>query len=141
MTPPTPGPTTATPRVAHHLLLCATPTKALCCPDPELGAASWARLKQLVRELGLENPAREQGIVLRTKADCLRICAEGPILLIWPDGVIYGGVTAERIERILREHVIGGVPIETWVVGRNQFGSDTAELWNGGNRPGSDPQA
>ena len=127
--------------ISHHLLLCATPTKALCCPDPELGAASWARLKQLVRELGLENPAREQGIVLRTKADCLRICAEGPILLIWPDGVIYGGVTAERIERIMREHVIGGVPIETWVVGRNQFGSDTAELWNGGNRPGSDPQA
>jgi (2Fe-2S) ferredoxin len=127
--------------ISHHLLLCATPTKALCCPDPELGAASWARLKQLVRELGLENPAREQGIVLRTKADCLRICAEGPILLIWPDGVIYGGVTAQRIERILREHVIGGVPIETWVVGRNQFGSDTAELWNGGNRPGSDPQA
>ena len=127
--------------ISHHLLLCATPTKALCCPDSELGAASWARLKQLVRELGLENPAREQGIVLRTKADCLRICAEGPILLIWPDGVIYGGVTAERIERILREHVIGGVPIETWVVGRNQFGSDTAELWNGGNRPGSDPQA
>ena len=128
-------------RVSHHLLLCATPSKALCCPDPELGVASWARLKHLVRELGLENPAREQGIVLRTKADCLRICAEGPILLIWPDGVIYGGVTAERIERILREHVIGGVPIETWVVGRNQFGSDTAELWNGGNRPGSDPQA
>jgi (2Fe-2S) ferredoxin len=127
--------------ISHHLLLCATPTKALCCPDPELGAASWARIKQLVRELGLENPAREQGIVLRTKADCLRICAEGPILLIWPDGVIYGGVTAERIERILREHVIGGVPIETWVVGRNQFGSDTAKLWNGGNRPGSDPQA
>ena len=128
-------------RVSHHLLLCATPTKALCCPDPELGAASWARLKQLVRELGLENPAREQGIVLRTKADCLRICAEGPILLIWPDGVIYSGVSPERIERILREHVIGGVPIETWVVGRNQFGSDTAELWNGGNRPGSDAQA
>jgi (2Fe-2S) ferredoxin len=127
--------------ISQHLLLCATPTKALCCPDPELGIASWNRLKQLVRELGLENPAREQGIVLRTKADCLRICAEGPILLIWPDGVIYGGVTAERIERILREHVIGGVPIETWVVGRNQFGSDTAELWNGGNRPGSDPQA
>jgi (2Fe-2S) ferredoxin len=109
-------------RVSHHLLLCATPTKALCCPDPELGAASWARLKQLVRELGLENPAREQGIVLRTKADCLRICAEGPILLIWPDGVIYGGVSAERIERILKEHVVGGMPIETWVLGRNQFG-------------------
>jgi (2Fe-2S) ferredoxin len=109
-------------RVSHHLLLCATPTKALCCPDPELGAASWARLKQLVRDLGLEDPAREQGIVLRGKADCLRICAEGPILLIWPDGVVYGGVSAERIEPILRQHVIGGVPIEDWVVARHQFG-------------------
>lgn len=120
-------------RVSHHLLLCATPTKALCCPDPELGAASWARLKQLVRDLGLEDPAREQGIVLRGKADCLRICAEGPILLIWPDGVVYGGVSAERIEAILRQHVIGGVPIEAWVVARHQFG--------GSPRPQAPPAA
>ena len=126
-------------RVSHHLLLCATPSKALCCPDPELGVASWNRLKQLVRELGLEDPAREQGVVLRTKADCLRICAEGPILLIWPDGVIYGGVTAERVERILREHVIGGLPIEDWVVGQNHFGSRTPECGYD-DRPGSDHQ-
>jgi len=107
--------------VSHHLLLCATPSKALCCPDPEIGAASWNRLKQLVRELGLEDPARAQGIVLRTKADCLRICAEGPILLIWPEGVIYGGVTPERIEAIVREHVIGGRALESWIVARNQL--------------------
>jgi (2Fe-2S) ferredoxin len=111
-------------RVSHHLLLCATPSKALCCPNPELGAASWNRLKQLVRELGLEDPAREQGIVLRTKADCLRICAEGPILLIWPDGTIYGGVTPERIEAILRQHVIGGMLIEDWVVGGNHLATE-----------------
>jgi (2Fe-2S) ferredoxin len=107
--------------ISHHLLLCATPTKALCCHDPAMGASSWNRLKQLVRELGLENPAREQGIVLRTKADCLRICTQGPILLIWPDGVIYGGVSPERVEAILREHVIGGVPIEDWVLERYRF--------------------
>ena len=110
-------------RVSHHLLLCATPSKALCCPDPTVGAASWNRLKLLVRELGLEDPARPEGLVLRTKADCLRICAEGPILLIWPDGVIYGGVTPERIEEILRQHVIGGVPVERWIIGRNLFAS------------------
>jgi (2Fe-2S) ferredoxin len=126
-------------RVSHHLLLCATPSKALCCPDPELGVASWNRLKQLVRELGLENPAREQGIVLRTKADCLRICAEGPILLIWPDGVIYGGVTAERIERILKEHVIEGLPIEDWVVGRNHLAIGDSE-YGYGDRSGSDQE-
>jgi (2Fe-2S) ferredoxin len=109
------------PTISHHLLLCATPTKALCSPDPTLGAASWSRLKQLVRELGLEDPTRPQGIVLRTKADCLRICAEGPILLIWPEGTIYGAVTPERIEAILRQHVIGGVPIEAWILMRQNF--------------------
>ena len=102
--------------VSHHLLLCATPTKALCCPDPQLGAATWDTLKRLVRELGLEDPARPGGIVLRNKADCLRICAEGPVLLIWPQGIVYGGVTPERITRIVHEHVIGGVPIDAWIV-------------------------
>ena len=104
--------------ISHHLLLCATPSKALCCPDPAVGVASWEALKRLVRELGLEDPARPEGIVLRTKADCLRICAEGPILLIWPEGVVYGGVSHERIEPILREHVIGGQPIEQWIIKR-----------------------
>jgi (2Fe-2S) ferredoxin len=104
--------------ISHHLLLCATPSKALCCPDPAIGTASWEALKRLVRELGLEDPARPEGIVLRTKADCLRICAEGPILLIWPEGTVYGGVSPERIESILREHVIGGQPIEQWIIKR-----------------------
>jgi len=107
-------------RVAHHLLLCATPTKPLCC-DPELGAATWARLKALVRDLGLEAADRVEGVVLRTKADCLRICQGGPILLIWPEGVVYGGVTPERVERIVREHVVGGVAIEEWIVERREF--------------------
>jgi len=104
--------------VTHHLLLCATPTKALCCPDPALGAASWEALKRLVRELDLENPTRPGGFVLRNKADCLRICSEGPVLLVWPDGIVYGGVTPERVERIVREHVIGNAPIEAWIVRR-----------------------
>jgi (2Fe-2S) ferredoxin len=110
-------------RISHHLLLCATPAKALCCPDRSVGAASWEALKRLVRELGLEDPARPAGVVLRTKADCLRICEGGPVLLIWPEGIVYGGVTAGRIERILREHVIGGVPIEPWILRRYGLGA------------------
>ena len=74
-----------------------------------------------MRELGLEDPARPEGIVLRTKADCLRLCAGGPILLIWPEGTVYGGVGPERIEPILREHVIGGQPIEQWIIKRMTF--------------------
>lgn len=105
------------PAVAHHLLLCATPTRPQC-GDPGVGAASWERLKALVRSLGLEEPSRPEGIVLRSKVDCLRICRDGPVLLIWPDGVTYGGVTPDRIERIIREHVIGGVPVEEWILTR-----------------------
>jgi (2Fe-2S) ferredoxin len=115
--------------ISHHLLLCATPTRALCC-DPELGAASWARLKQLVRELGLEDPARPQGVVLRTKADCLRVCAGGPILLIWPEGITYGSVSPDRIERIVQEHVIGGTPIEDWILEKFHFAPGQASQGN-----------
>lgn len=111
--------------ISHHLLLCATPTKALCCPDPSIGAASWNTLKRLVRELGLEDPARPEGIVLRTKADCLRICAEGPLLLLWPEGIIYGGVSPERIERILRDHIIDGRIIREWVVQKYQLNMES----------------
>ena len=107
-------------RISHHLLLCATATKAKCC-DPEIGAASWDALKRQVRELDLENPSRAQGIVLRSKADCLRICEQGPILLVWPDGTWYGGVTPERISSILQQHIIQGQPIEEWVLRTTTF--------------------
>jgi (2Fe-2S) ferredoxin len=107
-------------RVQHHLLLCATPTRALC-GDPVVGAASWERLKRMVRELGLEDPDRPEGVVLRTKADCLRVCRDGPILLIWPEGITYQGVTPERVERILRQHVLAGVPVEEWILQRTPF--------------------
>jgi (2Fe-2S) ferredoxin len=86
-----------------------------------VGATSWDRLKRLVRELGLEDPSRAEGVVWRTKADCLRICGGGPILLIWPEGITYGGVTPERIDRILLEHVIGGQPVSEWIVQRASF--------------------
>ena len=75
-------------RVSHHLLLCATATKAKCC-DPALGAQTWNQLKSVVRELNLENTERPEGIVLRSKADCLRVRERGPILLVWPDGIWY----------------------------------------------------
>ena len=112
--------------VQAHLLLCATPTKALCC-DPLVGAASWQRLKELVRELDLENPTRREGIVLRSKVDCLRICQAGPIMLIWPDGITYGGVTPERLERILREHVLRGQPIQEWIIAHQTLGPTPGE--------------
>ncbi len=107
-------------RVSHHLLLCATATKAKCC-DSELGAQTWNELKSVVRELNLENTERPEGIVLRSKADCLRVCERGPILLVWPDGIWYADVSPDRIKRIIEQHIIGQQPVEEWVLKRTPF--------------------
>ena len=102
-------------KVSHHLLLCGTSNNQLCC-DRQTGEACWTALKKLVRELDLENLDRSNGIVLRSKIDCLRICREGPILLIWPDGIWYKDVYSNRIERIIESHIIHGNPIKEWVL-------------------------
>ena len=102
-------------RISHHLLLCATATKAKCC-DSALGAQTWNELKSVVRELNLENTERPEGIVLRSKADCLRVCERGPILLVWPDGIWYADVSPDRVKRIIEQHIIGQQPVEEWTV-------------------------
>ena len=107
-------------RVSHHLLLCATPTKAKCC-DPNEGLATWNELKRLIRELGLEKQDRPEGLVLRSKVDCLRICEKGPILLVWPDGVWYSEVTVERINQIIHQHIINRHPIQEWILRTSSF--------------------
>ncbi len=101
--------------VSHHLLLCATPTKPACCEANE-GLKSWQALKRILHELKLEDPQRPEGIVLRSKIDCLRICKQGPILLIWPDGIWYYKVSPVLIEKIVREHIIRGKPIKDYIL-------------------------
>ena len=108
------------PLISHHLLLCATPTKTKCC-DPAKGQDTWNALKRVVRDLGLEDDQRPEGIVLRSKVDCLRVCERGPILLIWPDGTWYADVTADRIEAILRSHILKKQPIEEWIYKTTPF--------------------
>lgn len=59
---------------------------------------------------------------MRTKAGCFRICAGGPWLVVYPEGTWYGEVTPKRFERILEEHLLGGKPVEEWLVARNDLG-------------------
>jgi (2Fe-2S) ferredoxin len=91
----------------RHLFVCIGPD---CCAS-DAGEALWAYVKQRVRETGL--PA------MRTKAACLRVCCGGPWLVVYPEGTWYGQVDAVRFERILQEHLIGGVPVVEWIAARH----------------------
>jgi (2Fe-2S) ferredoxin len=89
----------------RHIFLC---THGNCAPAAEADA-SWQFLKRRLRELGLADAG---GGVLRTKADCLRICQEGPIALVYPEGTWYRRATPENLERIIQEHLIGGRAVQ-----------------------------
>lgn len=95
-------------QAGRHIFLCAEPTKPKCCATEE-GVRSWEYLKRRVADLGLEGAAQR---ILRSKANCLRVCTRGPIAVVYPDGVFYHSCTPEVLERIIQEHLIGGRPVE-----------------------------
>jgi (2Fe-2S) ferredoxin len=126
----------------HHILLCAQQSTPRCSTAEE-SSVVWRYLKRRLKELDLasapapwrgtdlDTPPPESivggGRILRSKVDCFRVCERGPIAVVYPDGTWYHSVDIEVMERIITEHLVGGVPVEEFVFAVDRLADGSAD--------------
>jgi (2Fe-2S) ferredoxin len=122
------------PRARRHIFLCAEQTSDKCAPR-EVTHELWVHLKNRLKQLGVTTappawqgrldfepvPRSGGGTVLRSKVDCLRICEQGPIAVVYPEGTWYANLDTAKLDRIIDEHLLGGVPVEDLIFARGDL--------------------
>jgi (2Fe-2S) ferredoxin len=88
----------------RHIFLCVGES---CC-SKEQGEAAWTAIKNDLKEKNLslsEGPSA----CYRTKTGCLRICMQGLILVVYPEGNWYANMTAYRIPDFVDRQIVSSI--------------------------------
>ncbi len=90
-----------------HVFICTNDKDApkKCCGS-QRGMELVDAFKASLTEKGLQKEIRAQ------KSGCLDVCAFGPGLVVYPEGVFYGNVTPADVEEIVNSHLVNDVPVE-----------------------------
>ena len=100
-------------KVQRHIFLCCDQSKDKCCRRDD-SLKSWNFLKNRLKQLGLD--CSGSGQIFRTKANCLRVCQQGPIAVVYPDNVWYHSCDETALETIIQQHLINGEIAEDYVL-------------------------
>jgi (2Fe-2S) ferredoxin len=97
------------PRFRHHVFVCEN-VRPADDPRGSCGCKGSAKIREALKaELkrrGLKGAVRANG------AGCLDACAHGPSIVVYPEGVWYGGVRVEDVPEIVERHLVGGQPVD-----------------------------